>query len=96
MGSAPCFSCKLICWLDDCTKLTKITQSKGCQTKLSGFTVDVSVSGNSCAAQPCEESTDFPESPERRAQAESPSRQGAAAWLETKEPLETQLPLRPT
>jgi hypothetical protein len=43
-----------------------------------------------CAAQPCEESTDFPESPERRAQ-ESPSRQGAAAWLETKEPLETQL-----
>jgi len=43
MGSAPCFSCKLICWLDDCTKLTKITQSKGCQTKLSGFTVDVSV-----------------------------------------------------
>lgn len=42
-----------------------------------------------------EESTDFPESPERRAQAESPSRQGAAAWLETKEPSEAIAPKLP-
>lgn len=41
-----------------------------------------------------EESTDFPESPERRAQ-ESPSRQGAAAWLETKEPSEAIAPKLP-